>query len=238
MVGLKDLQPGQKLRIKTKNEVLIGFFEKLTLNETCLVLQNPKKIDGTILGKKKWIYESEITSIEAVNLKQHEIEDKEERKFRPCIVKQQINRIEKMTDGSVFIYQADMVYHQALLEIAENFIMGIAAENVDKGRIFKPDFLQIATYSKIYIFDLMTLNAKRLFNDLRSVLESDAYFKITFDSRLLLDNLNNHFNMKIQPICDLMVVLSLERETKLNNINDCIQEVFGFNPHIDINVTN
>lgn len=86
------------------------------------------------------------------------------------------------------------------------------------------------------MFDLLQLNAKRLFKDLQPVLESDAYLKITFDCRLLLDNLHAHFNLKISSVCDLLVVLSLQRSCEIKDINDCMEEVFGFNPSINLDV--
>ena len=87
------------------------------------------------------------------------------------------------------------------------------------------------------MFDLIQLNAKRLFKDLQPVLESDAYLKIAFDSRLLLDNLRARFNLKISSVCDLLVVLSLQRSCEIKCLNGGMEEVFGFNPNIDLNVS-
>lgn len=93
-------------------------------------------------------------------------------------------------------------------------------------RIFKAEFLQISTATKLYVFDLRLL-ATRLFDDLRPILENQAYLKIIFDSRLILDNLNTHYKLKIAPVCDLIVVFSIDRNTVFRDLSHCIQEVFG-----------
>lgn len=104
-------------------------------------------------------------------------------------------------------------------------------------RLLKAEFLQIATPSTLYVFDLYVLDAKRLFKDLQSVFESDAYLKIMFDSRLLLDNFNSRYNLKFSSVCDLLVVMSLQRSCEIKSLNDCMEGTFGFNPSITLKVS-
>lgn len=93
--------------------------------------------------------------------------------------------------------------------------------------MFKAEFLQISTSNKLYVYDLRQLNTTALFNDLRPILENQAYLKIVFDSRLLFDNLKHHYNLKIAPVCD--IALNTNREFK--DLNHCVEEIFGIKMH-------
>jgi hypothetical protein len=81
------------------------------------------------------------------------------------------------------------------------------------------------------------MSSQRVFDDLRSVLESFAYLKIAFDARLLY-NCFKQFDLDVQQICDLQLTLSIDRKTEYGNIDECVTEIFGFNPEIESQVRN
>lgn len=134
MVELADLQPGQKLRIQTENEVIIGSLKKLVLNGKCIEVLNPHKLDGTPLGKIIRVFECDIVKIEAEKTDKSNEVNVEEKIFNPTITKHQRNRLLKKIEDSMYINQADMKYFEALREIEGNFLIGVHAENVDMGR--------------------------------------------------------------------------------------------------------
>lgn len=129
-----NLQPGQKLRIKTENEVIIGSFKKLLLGGTCLEVTNPQKLDGTSLGKVTRVFECDIVKIIAEESGDCNDGTVAEKIFNPTITEHQQKRLHKMIEGAIYIPQADMNYAEALKDIEGSFLIGIHAENVDMGR--------------------------------------------------------------------------------------------------------
>lgn len=132
MVALKDLQPGQNLRIKTEKEVILGKFKKLSVDGARVEVSQPIKCDGTPLGRMICIYTNEIVNWVADVAEQSD--DSDQMLFSPAITTSQHKRILKMIDATVYINQADRIYHEAMTEIAENFDIGIHTENVEMGR--------------------------------------------------------------------------------------------------------
>lgn len=134
MVELRNLnlQPGQKLRIKTENEVIIGSFKKLFTGG--IEVSNPQKLDGTPIGKFMRVFECDIKKVEAEKLEKGNEVTAEKKIFNPSITQHQRKRLLKMIEGSLYIGQADMKYFEALRDIEGSFVIGIHAENVDKGR--------------------------------------------------------------------------------------------------------
>jgi hypothetical protein len=135
MVDFKQLQPNQKLRIKTENGVIIGTFMKLAGQR--MQIQNPQKLDGSSLGKFMWIYKCDIKNIKADwsgELKHETKVVEEQRIFNPSITNNQRQGIEKLMDATIYINQFDMTYHNAVKDIRGNFYIGIHAENDHRGR--------------------------------------------------------------------------------------------------------
>ena len=129
-----NLQPGQKLRIKTESDIIIGSFKKLVLGGTCVEVSNPQKLDGTSLGKITRIFECDIVKIVAEQSGDCNEGNVKEKIFNPTITKHQQNRLIKMIEGALYIPQADMNYAEAMKDIEGSFMIGIHAENVDMGR--------------------------------------------------------------------------------------------------------
>ena len=129
-----NLQPGQKLRIKTESDIIIGSFKKLVLGGTCVEVSNPQKLDGTSLGKITRIFECDIVKIVAEQSGDCNEDNVKEKIFNPTITKPQQNRLIKMIEGALYIPQADMNYAEAMKDIEGSFMIGIHAENVDMRR--------------------------------------------------------------------------------------------------------
>ena len=129
-----NLQPGQKLRIKTESDIIIGSFKKLVLGGTCVEVSFPQKLDGTSLGKITRIFECDIVKIVAEQSGDCNEGNVKEKIFNPTITKHQQNRLIKMIEGALYIPQADMNYAEAMKDIEGSFMIGIHAENVDMGR--------------------------------------------------------------------------------------------------------
>ena len=134
MLQRLNLQPGQKLRIKTESEIIIGSFKKLVLGGTCVEVSNPQKLDGTSLGKITRIFECDIVKIVAEQSGDCNEGNVKEKIFNPTITKHQQNRLIKMIEGALYIPQAGMNYAEAMKDIEGSFMIGIQAENVDMGR--------------------------------------------------------------------------------------------------------
>ena len=134
MLQRLNLQPGQKLRIKTESDIIIGSFKKLVLGGTCVEVSNPQKLDGTSLGKITRIFECDIVKIVAEQSGDCNEGNVKEKIFNPTITKHQQNRLIKMIEGALYIPQADMNYAEAMKDIEGSFMIGIQAENVDMGR--------------------------------------------------------------------------------------------------------
>jgi DNA polymerase I-like protein with 3'-5' exonuclease and polymerase domains len=66
--------------------------------------------------------------------------------------------------------------------------------------------LVISTGDKTYIFDLYSLNIEKTVTELKKVLSSESQLKIVYDARNLVSNLKTKFQLKLQPVFDVMLV--------------------------------
>lgn len=141
MVGLLNLglQPGQKLRIRTKNEIVLGKFTRMSSDGKKLQVAEPQLLDGTKLGKKLWYFEKEIENINVGNLVMNaEVETpgilEDSKLFDPIISKAQSDRIQEMIYNAELINQSNMNYYAALKDISGSLFIGLYAENANFGR--------------------------------------------------------------------------------------------------------
>lgn len=141
MIDLKNLglQLGQELRLKTKIEIVLGKFKKISSDGSKIEIVDIKLLDGSLLGKSRWFFKEEIKDITAKKSQntseQSSAEaEKEVKLFNPVITTRQRDRIQRMMDDAVYIRQANEAYYNAIKDISENFFIGLHAENTDFGR--------------------------------------------------------------------------------------------------------
>lgn len=139
MIDLRSLglQPGQKLRIKTKDEIVIGKFKRITKDEMSIEVVDIQRLDGTALAKSVWYYKEDIVDIKADELNRCQDQaavDIESKFFTPTISQAQSDRIQRMMENAVYIKQSNESYYDALNDISGSFFIGLHAENADMGR--------------------------------------------------------------------------------------------------------
>lgn len=142
MIDFKTLglQSGQKLRIQTKIEIILGLYKSISQDGSRMEISNPQRLDGRNLGKVRWIYEADVESIKAERLAESDVNlenlasELEPKLFSPSITQFQIERIYKMMEDTEYINQANSSYFKALLEISESLFIGVFAENTDSGK--------------------------------------------------------------------------------------------------------
>ncbi|XP_007908852.1 piRNA biogenesis protein EXD1 isoform X1 [Callorhinchus milii] len=110
-------------------------------------------------------------------------------------------------------------FHQkfgpAILHIKQQSVIGVAVEGVDVCRFGKLCWLQIATKSQIYLFDISLLGAVAFKNGLAMILTDSNILKVIHDCRLVSDCLYHQYGVDLTNVFDTQVadVLQFSLET-------------------------
>lgn len=139
MIDLRNLGllPGQKLRLKTKDETVIGKFKRISKDGMSIEITEVRLLNGTTLGKNIWYFREEIKDIKVEKVLENHNQatsDDDSKFFTPTISKAQSDRIQKMMEEVVYIKQANVNYYEALTDISESLFIGLYAENAEMGR--------------------------------------------------------------------------------------------------------
>ncbi|XP_066487584.1 piRNA biogenesis protein EXD1 isoform X2 [Tiliqua scincoides] len=121
----------------------------------------------------------------------------------------------------VVIDQFQKNFGSAMMHIKKQNVCGIAAEGVNLCRHGKLSWLQVATTSHIFLFDIFLLGVRVFKNGLQMVLEDRNILKVIHDCRWLSDCLSHQYG----------IVLSNVFDTQVADVLHFSMETGGFLPH-------
>ncbi|XP_020649346.3 piRNA biogenesis protein EXD1 isoform X1 [Pogona vitticeps] len=115
----------------------------------------------------------------------------------------------------VVIDQFQKKFGYAMMHIKKQTVCGIAAEGVGLCRHGKLSWLQVATRSQIFLFDIFLLGARAFKNGLQMILEDRNVLKVIHDCRWLSDCLSHQYGILLSNVFDTQVadVLQFSKET-------------------------
>ncbi|XP_053141783.1 piRNA biogenesis protein EXD1 isoform X2 [Hemicordylus capensis] len=130
----------------------------------------------------------------------------------------------------VVIDQFQKKFGSAMLHIKKQNVCSIAAEGVSLCRHGKLSWLQVATRSQVFLFDVFLLGARVFKNGLQMVLEDQSILKVIHDCRWLSDCLSHQYGIMLSNVFDTQVadVLHFSMETggflphRIRTLQECL----------------
>ncbi|XP_055990133.1 piRNA biogenesis protein EXD1 [Sorex fumeus] len=113
------------------------------------------------------------------------------------------------------IDQFQQKFGAAMLHIKKQSVLSVAAEGASVCRHGKLCWLQVATNSRVYLFDIFLLGSRAFNNGLQMVLEDKRILKVIHDCRWLSDCLSHQYGILLNNVFDTQVadVLQFSMET-------------------------
>ncbi|XP_039699769.1 piRNA biogenesis protein EXD1 isoform X2 [Pteropus medius] len=113
------------------------------------------------------------------------------------------------------IDQFQQKFGAAMLHIKKQSVLSVAAEGANVCRHGKLCWLQVATNSRVYLFDIFLLGSRAFNNGLQMVLEDKRILKVIHDCRWLSDCLSHQYGILLNNVFDTQVadVLQFSMET-------------------------
>ncbi|XP_062947361.1 piRNA biogenesis protein EXD1 isoform X1 [Cynocephalus volans] len=113
------------------------------------------------------------------------------------------------------IDQFQQKFGAAMLHIKKQSVVSVAAEGANVCRHGKLCWLQVATNSRVYLFDIFLLGSRAFNNGLQMVLEDKRILKVIHDCRWLSDCLSHQYGILLNNVFDTQVadVLQFSMET-------------------------
>nr|XP_020031628.1 piRNA biogenesis protein EXD1 [Castor canadensis] len=113
------------------------------------------------------------------------------------------------------IDQFQKKFGAAMLHIKKQSVLSVAAEGANVCRHGKLCWLQVATHSRVYLFDIFFLGSRAFNNGLQMVLEDKRILKVVHDCRWLSDCLSHQYGVMLSNVFDTQVadVLQFSMET-------------------------
>ncbi|XP_048188371.1 piRNA biogenesis protein EXD1 isoform X1 [Perognathus longimembris pacificus] len=113
------------------------------------------------------------------------------------------------------IDQFQQKFGAAMLHIKKQSVLSVAAEGANVCRHGKLCWLQVATNSRVYLFDIFLLGSRAFNNGLQMILEDKRILKVIHDCRWLSDCLSHQYGIMLNNVFDTQVadVLQFSMET-------------------------
>ncbi|XP_069317468.1 piRNA biogenesis protein EXD1 isoform X1 [Eulemur rufifrons] len=113
------------------------------------------------------------------------------------------------------IDQFQQKFGAAMFHIKKQSVLSVAAEGANVCRHGKLCWLQVATNSRVYLFDIFLLGSRAFNNGLQMVLEDKRILKVIHDCRWLSDCLSHQYGIVLNNVFDTQVadVLQFSMET-------------------------
>ncbi|XP_061467386.1 piRNA biogenesis protein EXD1 isoform X2 [Rhineura floridana] len=135
----------------------------------------------------------------------------------------------------VVVDQFQKQFGSAMMHIKKQNVCSIAAEGVNLCRHGKLSWLQVATRSKVFLFDVFLLGARVFKNGLQMILEDQNILKVIHDCRWLSDCLSHQYGIVLCNVFDTQVadVLQFSMETGgflphcISTLQDCLMRYLG-----------
>lgn len=126
------------------------------------------------------------------------------------------------------IDQFQQRFGAAMLHIKKQSVLSVAAEGANVCRHGKLFWLQVATNSRVYLFDIFLLGSRAFSNGLQMVLEDKRILKVIHDCRWLSDCLSHQYGIMLNNVFDTQVAdvfqFSMETGGFLPNCISTLQE--------------
>lgn len=87
--------------------------------------------------------------------------------------------------------------------------------------------LAISTVDKIYIFDVIVLDAKKMMHEMKEIFESNEIMKVVYDCRGVKDNFKVNFNIELETFDLMLIAAQSYPKPKVITLSNCVEAVLG-----------
>nr|XP_045756279.1 piRNA biogenesis protein EXD1 [Mirounga angustirostris] len=108
------------------------------------------------------------------------------------------------------IDQFQQKFGAAMLHIKKQSVLSVAAEGANVCRHGKLCWLQVATNSRVYLFDIFLLGSRAFNNGLQMILEDKRILKVIHDCRWLSDCLSHQYGILLNNVFDTQVQAGIQ----------------------------
>ncbi|XP_030415367.1 piRNA biogenesis protein EXD1 isoform X3 [Gopherus evgoodei] len=138
----------------------------------------------------------------------------------------------------IVIDQFQQKFGPAMLHIKKQSVLGVAAEGVNLCRHGRLCWLQVATRSRVFLFDIFFLGPRVFKNGLQVVLEDKNILKVMHDCRLISDCLSHQYGIILSNVFDTQVadVLHFSNITggflphRISSLQECLMRHLKMSP--------
>ncbi|CAM2115910.1 piRNA biogenesis protein EXD1 isoform X2 [Caretta caretta] len=138
----------------------------------------------------------------------------------------------------IVIDQFQQKFGPAMLHIKKQCVFGVAAEGVNLCRHGRLCWLQVATRSRVFLFDIFLLGPRVFKNGLQMVLEDKNILKVIHDCRLISDCLSHQYGVILSNVFDTQVadVLHFSSITggflphRISSLQECLMRHLKMSP--------
>uniref|UniRef100_A0A8C0GSN0 Exonuclease 3'-5' domain containing 1 n=1 Tax=Chelonoidis abingdonii TaxID=106734 RepID=A0A8C0GSN0_CHEAB len=125
-----------------------------------------------------------------------------------------------------------------MLHIKKQSVFGVAAEGINLCRHGRLCWLQVATKSRVFLFDIFLLGPRVFKNGLQMVLEDKNILKVVHDCRLISDCLSHQYGIILSNVFDTQVadVLNFFNITggflphRISSLQECLMQHLKMSP--------
>ncbi|XP_039391850.1 piRNA biogenesis protein EXD1 isoform X2 [Mauremys reevesii] len=138
----------------------------------------------------------------------------------------------------IVIDQFQQKFGPAMLHIKKQSVFGVAAEGVNLCRHGRLCWLQVATRSRVFLFDIFLLGPRVFKNGLQMVLEDKNILKVIHDCRSISDCLSHQYGIILSNVFDTQVadVLHFSNITggflphRISSLQECLMRHLKMSP--------
>ncbi|XP_034624983.1 piRNA biogenesis protein EXD1 isoform X3 [Trachemys scripta elegans] len=138
----------------------------------------------------------------------------------------------------IVIDQFQQKFGPAMLHIKKQSVFGVAAEGVNLCRHGRLCWLQVATRSRVFLFDIFLLGPRVFKNGLQMVLEDKNILKVIHDCRSISDCLSHQYGIILSNVFDTQVadVLHFSNITggflphRISSLQECLMRHLEMSP--------
>ncbi|KAJ8290436.1 hypothetical protein GJAV_G00012860 [Gymnothorax javanicus] len=239
-----DSFKNKRIHLTLRTATYAGTVQRINLNKSVLLgdvvdVKSGRKFAGT-----KLFFGHEIVNVELPNARKPELGNKEESnhstegqlalaEFLPYRKSMKLDGDDNDGDYVDFVVIDEFFekFGPAVMDIRKQHVIGIGADGVGVSQYERLCWLQIATKTRVYLFDILLLGARAFKNGLSMILESDRVLKVTHDCRGIAGCLWIQYGVNLCNVFDTQVadVMYFHAETGgfLPERVSTLQEVVG-----------
>ncbi|KAG9336492.1 hypothetical protein JZ751_002839 [Albula glossodonta] len=217
-----DSFKNKRIQITLKNATYSGIVQRINLNKTVLLgdvaFSSSSRLEHGVKDDYEYRTEGQLTVA----------------KFQPYRKSIKLDDEDDDDGGCLDFVVIDEFYEKfgpAVMHIRKQQVIGIGADGFGVSQHERLCWLQIATKTKVYLFDILQLGARAFKNGLSMILESSHMLKVIHDCRGIAGCLWTQYGVKLYNIFDTQVadVMHFYTETGgfLPDRVSTLQEVVG-----------